>query len=315
MKKFEFDFGSISLRKVRLGGAAIIRNILVFVAVTFAVFVASYIVIALFFSTGTERRLWRENVISRQTVPILESRKIRLEEAIAALQHKDEEIYRQVFHSQSPDMNSSGTGYEVSASDTVAPERLALYTSDKADKLFSRADAVEDNFRRIAGMLASDSLALPPMKMPVSDISFTRVGASVGDRYNPFYKTMARHNGIDLMTPTGVEVYAPADGVVLQSQTMSGTMGTMVRLSHEGGYETVFSHLGARYVKNGQKVKAGDKIGTVGVTGNSFAPHLHYEIYLHGVVADPVNYFFASVGPYEYVNMVRMSADTRQSMD
>ena len=62
-------------------------------------------------------------------------------------------------------------------------------------------------------------------------------------------------------------------------------------------------------------VKKGKRIGYVGVSGNSFAPHLHYEVYRDTVVLDPVHYFFASVTPDEYVNMLIMSASTGQSMD
>ena len=68
-------------------------------------------------------------------------------------------------------------------------------------------------------------------------------------------------------------------------------------------------------IMQGRKVKKGAKIGYVGVSGNSFAPHLHYEVIRDTTVLDPVNYFFASVSPDEYVNMLIMSASTGQSMD
>jgi murein DD-endopeptidase MepM/ murein hydrolase activator NlpD len=62
-------------------------------------------------------------------------------------------------------------------------------------------------------------------------------------------------------------------------------------------------------------VKKGARIGDVGVSGNSFAPHLHYEVLKDSLVLDPVSHFFASVGPEEYVNMLIMSSMTGQSMD
>ena len=68
-------------------------------------------------------------------------------------------------------------------------------------------------------------------------------------------------------------------------------------------------------MRAGQTVKAGQQIGTVGMSGRSFAPHLHYELRLDGRTLDPVNYFFGSVGPAEYANMLYMSANTQQSMD
>ena len=68
-------------------------------------------------------------------------------------------------------------------------------------------------------------------------------------------------------------------------------------------------------VKQGQSVKKGQKIGTVGMTGSSLAPHLHYEILLGSRYLDPVAYVFGSVSPEEYTNMLYVAASTQQSMD
>ena len=78
---------------------------------------------------------------------------------------------------------------------------------------------------------------------------------------------------------------------------------------------TRYAHLADIETAKGRRVKRGTRIGYVGVSGNSFAPHLHYEVIRDTVVVDPVNHFFASVDPDEYVNMLIMSADTGQSMD
>jgi murein DD-endopeptidase MepM/ murein hydrolase activator NlpD len=68
-------------------------------------------------------------------------------------------------------------------------------------------------------------------------------------------------------------------------------------------------------VSKGRHVRKGARIGYVGVSGNSFAPHLHYEVLRDTVVLDPVNHMFASVTPEEYANMLVMSVATGQSMD
>ena len=90
---------------------------------------------------------------------------------------------------------------------------------------------------------------------------------------------------------------------------------TSSEIVHEGGYVSVYAHLESASVRRGQKVKAGQQIGTVGMSGNSFAPHLHYELRLDGKTLDPINYFFGSVTPSEYANMLYMSSNTQQSMD
>ncbi len=68
-------------------------------------------------------------------------------------------------------------------------------------------------------------------------------------------------------------------------------------------------------VKQGQNVRRGERIGAVGMTGSSFAPHLHYEVLYGGTPLDPINYIFGSVTPEEYTNMLYVAAATQQSMD
>ena len=86
-------------------------------------------------------------------------------------------------------------------------------------------------------------------------------------------------------------------------------------INHGNGYKTRYAHLADVVVRKGRKVKKGTKIGSVGVSGNSFAPHLHYEVLRDTLILDPVNYLFASVTPEEYLNMMIMSVSTGQSMD
>ena len=92
-------------------------------------------------------------------------------------------------------------------------------------------------------------------------------------------------------------------------------LGNVVEIDHGNGYFTRYAHLADVQVSKGRRLKRGDRIGYVGVSGNSFAPHLHYEVLRDTVVLDPVNHFFASVTPEDYLNMLVMSVSTGQSMD
>ena len=153
------------------------------------------------------------------------------------------------------------------------------------------------------------------MSNALRDFSFAQTGASTGERINPFYKVKIMHNGLDLIAPAGDPVYAAADGVVSSVTRSRKGLGNVVSIDHGNGYVTRYAHLADMEVVKGRKVKKGTRIGYVGVSGNSFAPHLHYEVIRDTVVVDPVNHFFASVTPDEYVNMLIMSASTGQSMD
>ena len=123
------------------------------------------------------------------------------------------------------------------------------------------------------------------------------------------------HNGLDLVAHSGEPVYVTADGVVTDVIKSRKGLGNVVVVSHDGGYVTRYAHLADIEVRKGKKLKKGDRIGYVGVSGNSFAPHLHYEVLRDTLVMDPVNHFFASLDPEEYVNVMIMAATTGQSLD
>ena len=124
-----------------------------------------------------------------------------------------------------------------------------------------------------------------------------------------------RHDGLDMIAPAGQPVHASADGVVSGITRSRKGLGNVVVIDHGNGYVTRYGHLADVEARKGRKVSKGTRIGYVGVSGNSFAPHLHYEVIRDTVVLDPVNHFFASVTPDEYVNMLILSATTGQSMD
>ena len=87
------------------------------------------------------------------------------------------------------------------------------------------------------------------------------------------------HEGIDLVKSKrgGDMVYAARTGVVEMAEWHTG-YGRMVLLRHADGCSTRYAHLAKIYIKKGQKVETGEKIGTVGQSGRASAPHLHYEI-------------------------------------
>lgn len=97
------------------------------------------------------------------------------------------------------------------------------------------------------------------------------------------------HNGVDLgrEKTNGEPVFAHSNGKVVAlatgkkndtKTTGTATYGNYVKIDHENGYCTLYAHLATVIVKNGQRVKKGDKIGTMGNTGNSYGVHLHFEV-------------------------------------
>lgn len=310
----EFDIRSFSFRKVRHNFGRVLRYLFAYLMMTVFAAVLAYAVFALFFRTDTERRLRHEIRMYERIYPELQPRAEMIRDAVAGLQHKDNEIYEQVFHTEAPDLDPTGRLSFLFASDTIPDEQLTAYTRDKADSLMRKKDDVDAAFGRIFAALSDTGRVRPPMKLPLENISFPQIGASVGSRLDPFFKAYVWHEGLDFIVLRGTPVYASADGEVGDVSSTKKS-GRAVEIVHEGGYVSVYAHLESASVRRGQKVKAGQQIGTVGMSGNSFAPHLHYELRLDGKTLDPINYFFGSVTPSEYANMLYMSSNTQQSMD
>ena len=129
-----------------------------------------------------------------------------------------------------------------------------------------------------------DVVRLTPSISPLHRADFV-LTSPYGERRNPFTKNRDFHAGIDMAALEGTEIHAPADGEVvfagrysLQQSVGWWRYGNLVILRHGDAFLTVFGHCHEVKVKRGQKVAQGDVIATVGSTGMSTSPHLHYEV-------------------------------------
>jgi len=311
----EFDFLELKLNKASRRAWSIIKDLLYFAGLCVFLTVVVYLLFTVFFRTDTERRLLRENRMYEKTYADLLEREELLKDAISSLQYEDADIYDHVFHSAAPNVDPIGKLDFLFSSDSIPVSGLAGYTWDKAGELERRCSSVDSSFMRIFSILACPDSITPPMSMPLKDISYLQVGASIGKKLSPFYKAYVQHTGLDLIVISGTPVYASADGVVTGGTGLYKNTGKTIEIEHPGGYITRYAHLENILVGRGQRVKCGQKIGSVGMTGKSYAPHLHFEVLRFGVPLDPMNFIFASVSPEEYANMLYMAVNTNQSID
>ena len=128
-------------------------------------------------------------------------------------------------------------------------------------------------------------LAELPSLWPVEGV----VTGSFGERIDPFNGEGAFHTGVDISTPYGTPIIAPADGVVLDTSFING-YGRTVILDHGHGFTTLFAHMSGFAVGQGEAVHRGDVIGYVGSSGRSTGSHLHYEVRIHNTPVNPHKY-------------------------
>lgn len=310
-----FDKDDIRFTKKKTSVWTVIRRILMFFVASVSMAVLYYVIFALVFSTEEEKRLRQENRMYAKEYPGLEANEKLLSDVVEGLKVRDDDIYEEIFHTSAPDVDPLTSIDVLGGFDSIPDEDIVLFSAKRLALAEESAAKVEENFRRIAEVISREGYEMPPMTNPLENYSYAQTGASVGNKINPFYKVPMAHNGLDMISPSGEPVYAAADGVVKDVVRSRRGLGNVVEIDHGNGYLTRCAHLADIEVRKGRKITRGTRIGYVGVSGNSFAPHLHYEVLRDTVVLDPVNHLFASVTPEEYVNMLVMSVTTGQSMD
>lgn len=315
MSQYEFDKEGFRFRKTKTSVWAVIRKILMFFVATLSLALIYYVIFALVFSTDTEQKLKDENRMFESEFPELQKKEELLSDVIEGLRIKDDRIYEEIFNTSAPNMDPMSSLDFFVGLDSVPDGDIVRYAEAKLDLMTGAAGRVEENFRRIMEAMRDSAFVMPPMHKPIENFSFAQTGASVGEKINPFYKVSIMHNGLDMIAPAGEPVYAAADGVVSEVIKSRKGLGNVVVIDHGNGYFTRYAHLADMEAVKGRNVKRGTRLGYVGVSGNSFAPHLHYEVLRDTVVLDPVNHLFASVTPEEYMNMLVMSVSTGQSLD
>jgi len=161
----------------------------------------------------------------------------------------------------------------------AAEQRLTVALQDTVESL--RAASLADLARK-----------LPPvgMLMPVNGEITSRFSRS---RFHPILQVFRAHRGVDLAAPAGTRIRAPAAGTVTSVARRLG-YGLTIEVTHSGGVVTRYAHCRSALVQRGDTVSMGQTIGTVGESGLATAPHLHFEVLVHGTAVDPIKFIAAT---------------------
>lgn len=280
-----------------------------------SVAVLLYVLFALFFSTAEERELQRENRLYRQRYAQMLRQEELVGDVIRGLVEKDNVIYEGLFKTSVPSADPVSDFSFTPMSDTLTEGFYVHSAASTAGTLMLMASSVEANFEEVFRILREKRDSVPPLSLPLHNMSYVQTGASVGLKFNPVYQLQVQHDGLDLVAPQGAPVYAVADGVVSKVELSRKGLGNKVEIDHGNGYVSRYCLMGDISVARGRRVQRDQQIGTVGISPTLPAPHLHFEVRRDGRAVDPVNYFFASLSPEEYVRMMYLSVNTEQSMD
>lgn len=241
-------------------------------------------------------------LIKRNIDLTLEKSIVKYEKEVALYQNKKSSVKKEIdtlstlFHDVGKKVQTleesvskiekKSLGDIIDAGDTVnSPESLSLSFLTSYTDTF--ASFVEQFAQRVdqKGNLFNDIPVIAPINQ--GDL-FTRE-RGFGAFIDPFTGKKSAHNGVDFAAVAGTAVVATANGVVTSTEEHR-FWGKRIIIRHKNSFKTYYAHLGTISVTPKQKVKKGDKIGTVGESGLVTGPHVHYELYHKGKPIDPQKY-------------------------
>ncbi len=250
--------------------------------------------------------LKRENDVLKTQYEQLSERLDNINLLVSDLEQRDDNLYRFLLNTKPVPKTIRAAGFGGSARyknlEGHKYSDLLIETTLKLDKLSKKALVQSKSYEDVLKIAKEKAAMLQhiPALQPVS-LKKSHLSSLFGVRIHPVYKRRKMHTGLDFSAPIGTPIYAPGNGKIISTKYTSG-YGREVLISHGYGYVTRYAHMHKINVKRGQKIKRGEIIGTVGNTGLSTGPHLHYEIIKDGKKINPIAFFFPDVTPEEFNN-------------
>ena len=287
---------------------------------SFAIFGIAY----KYFPTPKEKSLERENQQMVYHFSNLKSDFGIIAEDLNQLQRKDAEVHRMIFgldpidesvwdggiggHNKYSMLENFNTGEMISESleDVDKLKRKIELQRESLDMLFEMAQEKE---AKLASIPSIKPVVETKLKRKIKHLS------GYGIRLHPVHKVKKFHKGIDFTAPTGTAIQATGNGKVIRVEKKKRGYGHNVVIDHGYGYTTLYAHMKTILVKKGEKVTKGQKIGEIGSTGTSTAPHLHYEVRINGKAVNPIDYCLDGLSPAEYKELVAKASEENQSFD
>ncbi|MBS1773483.1 MAG: M23 family metallopeptidase [Bacteroidetes bacterium] len=321
VRKYFYNQDTHRFEKLELSWQVKALRILGFIS---AALVTSLIIVAIafqFLDSPKEKTLRAEMRTLRDQYSALQQELNDMNNSIAELETRDNNIYRGVFESAPlPDSVRKGKQYSV-----IDPSKFAYTPTDElienirqnVDATKHRINIQQQSYDTLENLVKAKKQMLSsiPAVQPVSNKNLERVASGFGYRIDPIYKTPKMHTGLDFTAATGTPIYATGDGVISEAGFDNGGYGNHIIIDHGYGYATLYGHMVKIKSRLGQRVKRGEVIGWVGSTGKSTGPHCHYEVIKNGIKIDPVHFFFNDLSATDYERMVKISAANNQSFD
>ncbi|MDX1332442.1 MAG: M23 family metallopeptidase [Robiginitalea sp.] len=321
--KYYYDPDTLSYRKIEPKKSKKVRNVLLFVTASVFSGILGLVVLlnTNLFNTPRELSLQREVRNYELQFELLNRKMEQMEDVLANIEERDNNIYRIYFEANPIPEEQRRAGFggvnRYKSLEGFNNSEMIIATTRRMEIIQKQLVIQSKSLDEITKLAAEKEklLAAIPAIQPVNNEEMTRRASGYGWRSDPFTKARKMHWGMDFTAPKGTPIYASGDGKVIRADNRASGFGKHIRIDHGYGYVSLYAHLSRYNVKRGQQVKRGDLIGFIGSTGRSQAPHLHYEVRKDGQRINPINFYYGSLSPEEFQNMLRFANQENQSLD
>ncbi|MFO8235292.1 MAG: M23 family metallopeptidase [Bacteroidales bacterium] len=319
--KYRFDPNTLTYQKINTSTRKNLIRAFSFLSITLISAVVVRLIFTAYFDTPKEVLLDREREELLWKYEMLGSGLDDMKDKIEQIEQRDDYLYRPIFEMEpmASTVREAGRG-GVEQFDYLKKfnnSDLLVDVASKMDKVQKKVYIQSKSFDSVTKLARNKEKMINSMPaiQPISIDDFKRISDYFGRRRDPFNGEMRMHRGMDFIGPEGTEIYATGDGEVVKAEFNSFGYGNEVVIDHGFEYKTIYAHLRKIKVDVGDEVKRGEVIGTLGNTGRSTGPHLHYEVRQNGKPVDPINYYFDDLTAEEYEKMITTLSESRKPMD
>jgi murein DD-endopeptidase MepM/ murein hydrolase activator NlpD len=272
--------------------------------------------------TPLEKSLQAENRAMKDYKIELTAQLISAQSQMEQLESKDRSLYEMIFETKRTEdkpVIDTKSNKEILLADASAFHDLTAALYSKFTDLHSLALVRNRYFGETASVKKKDVSLLrsAPTFAPIGDFDAAKLVSGFGIRINPFHKGNYHHDGVDLAAPRGSEVLAAGPGWVttVSYSDLQAGYGNYIEVDHGNGYVTRYANLGTLAVRYGDKITKGQSLGSIGISGGSVAPHVHYEVLKDGRNLDPVKFLMHGLSAGQYELIWQASRKQNQSLD
>lgn len=298
--RYRFNQETLSYETYKISIGKRFKRLLGLFILCLAVASVCFSLYAHYFDTPKLLSLRRDNAeLALQLELLIKQRIDPADKTLLQLQRRDNNVYRPVFGLPDVPLTVRNAGFG-GVDRYTAKYGKSLYAdlltncALQLDRLQRKVYVQTVSFDTVAqnALLIEQMVDCIPAIQPIAAVPL-HISSFFGVRADPMDGDPRMHTGLDLRSKTGDKVFVTGNGKVIAAEySFSKTgYGNCVVVDHGFGYKSRYAHLHTILVREGQQVKRGQQIGTVGSTGRSVAPHLHYEILFRNSQINPLNFF------------------------